>query len=83
MAISHSPILHIASSATATAFVGFGVNYTPKPDNALAFFEWGAPASASDKILVENLMVAYRVREIFMGLATYTTAHSGSRKTLR
>ena len=82
MAISHSPILSIASSAIATLFVGFGVNAILRPDNALTFFEWEAPAAASDKTLVENLMVVYGVRDIFMGLVMYATAYFGSRKAL-
>ena len=82
MTISRSPILYIASSAFATIFIGFGVNAILRPDNALTFFEWEAPTAASDKILVENLMVVYGVRDIFMGLAMYATAYFGSRKAL-
>ena len=82
MTISRSPILYIASSAFATIFIGFGVNAILRPDNALTFFEWEAPTAASDKILVENLMVVYGVRDIFMGLAMYATAYFGSRNAL-
>ena len=82
MTISRSPILYIASSAFATIFIGFGVNAILRPDNALTFFEWEAPTAASDKILVENLMVVYGVRDIFMGLVMYATAYFGSRKAL-
>jgi len=82
MTISQSSFLRIAASAIATIFVGFGVNAILRPDNALAFFEWEAPTAASDKNLVDNLMVVYGVRDIFMGLAMYSTAYFGNRKAL-
>jgi len=82
MTISQSSSLSIAASAIATIFVGFGVNAILRPDNALTFFEWEAPAAASDKNLVDNLMIIYGVRDIFMGLAMYSTAYFGNRKAL-
>jgi len=82
MAVSHSPFLHIAASAIATIFVGFGVNAILRPDNALTFFEWEVPTAASDKNLVNSLMTVYGVRDIFMGLAIYATVYFGNRKAL-
>ena len=82
MAISQSPFLNLAASVFATIFVGFGVNAILRPDNALTFFEWEAPTAASDKSLVDNLMVIYGVRDIFMGLAMYSAAYFGNRKAL-
>lgn len=79
---SKSPSLRIAASVFATIFVGFGINAIMRPENALEFFEFKAPASASDKKLVDNLMVVYGARDIFMGLAIYSAAYFGDRKTL-
>lgn len=82
MAISQSPFLRIAASAIATITVAFGVNAILRPDHALTFFEWEAPTTPSDKNLVDNLMVVYGVRDIFMGLAVYSTVYFGNRKAL-
>ena len=82
MTISQSSFLRIAASAIATIFLGFGVNAILRPNHALTFFEWEAPAAASDKDLVDNLMIVYGVRDIFMGLAMYSTAYFGNRKAL-
>lgn len=79
---SQSPSLRIAASVFATIFVGFGINGIIRPRNALEFFEFEAPASASDKKLVDSLMVIYGARDIFMGLAIYSAAYFGDRKTL-
>lgn len=53
-----------------------------RPRNALEFFEFEPPASASDKKLVDSLMVIYGARDIFMGLAIYAAAYFGDRKAL-
>jgi len=82
MAPSQSPYLRIAASATATITIGFGINALLRPDNALTFFEWEAPTSASAKILVHNLMFIYGVRDIFMGVVIYIATYFGDRKTL-
>jgi len=82
MAFSRSSYLRIAASAIATINIAFGVNAILRPDNALTFFEWEAPAAASDKTLVKNLVIIYGVRDIFMGLAVYATTFFGSRKAL-
>ncbi|KAF8951613.1 hypothetical protein BDZ97DRAFT_1601123, partial [Flammula alnicola] len=75
---SQSPSLLIAASV----FVGFGINAILRPRHALKFFEFEAPASVSDKKLVDGLMVIYGARDIFMGLAIYSTAYFGDRKSL-
>jgi hypothetical protein len=79
---SQSPSLRIAASVFATIFVAFGINGILRPRNALEFFEFEPPASASDKKLVDSLMMIYGVRDIFMGLAFYSAAYFGDRKTL-
>ncbi len=80
--LSQSPYLRIAASVFATIFLGFGINGILRPRNALEIFEFEAPASASDKKLVDNLMVLYGARDLFMGLAIYSAAYFGNRKTL-
>jgi hypothetical protein len=79
---SRSPSLRIAASVFATIFIGFGINGILRPQNALEFFEFEAPASASDKKLVDSLMIIYGARDIFMGLAIYSAAYFGDRKAL-
>lgn len=79
---SQWPSLRIAASVFATLFIGFGINGIIRPENALEFFELEAPAAASDKKLVDSLMVIYGARDIFMGLAIYSAAYFGDRKTL-
>ena len=80
--LSASPYLPIAASVFGTITVGFGINALLRPTNALTFFEMDPPAGAADKQLVEALMIVYGVRDIFMGLATYSAAYFGSRKSL-
>lgn len=82
MAISNSPFLRLAASAGAIVAMGFGINAILRPDNALTFFEWAPPASASDKNLVRNLLYIYGVRDIFMGVVVNIAAYFGDRKTL-
>ncbi|RDB15824.1 hypothetical protein Hypma_003688 [Hypsizygus marmoreus] len=78
---SQSPSLPIAASVFATIFVGFGINAILRPQNALEFFEFEAPA-ASDKKVVDGLMIIYGARDIFMGLAIYSATYFGDRKSL-
>ena len=61
------------SCAIATTSIGLRVNVVFRLDNTLTFFEWEAPATAFDKTLVENLMVVYGARDIFMGLVMCAT----------
>jgi hypothetical protein len=79
---SQSRSLHIAASVFATIFIGFGINAMLRPQKALEFFEFEAPASASDKKVVDGLMVIYGARDIFMGMAIYSAAYFGNRKSL-
>ena len=79
---SQSPSLRIAASVFATIFVGFGLNGILRPRNALEFFEFDPPASAADQKLVDSLMIIYGARDIFMGLAIYSAAYFGNRKSL-
>lgn len=66
----------------ATIFLGFGINGILRPRNALEIFEFEPPASALDKKRVDNLMVLYEARDLFMGQTIYSAAYFGNRKTL-
>lgn len=79
---SQSPYFRIIASVFATIFLGFGINGILRPRNALEIFEFESPASASDQKLVDSLMVLYGARDVFMGLAIYSAAYFGNRKTL-
>ena len=50
-------------------------------ENALELFEFEPPASAADKKLVDSLMTIYGARDVFTGLAIYSAAYFGDRKT--
>ncbi|MCJ1454306.1 hypothetical protein MMC28_004658 [Mycoblastus sanguinarius] len=68
---SQSPYLRIAAGVVATVFLGFFVNGILRPRNAFEIFEFESAASALDKKLVDNLMVLYGARDLFIGLAIY------------
>jgi hypothetical protein len=82
MPISQSPILLVASQALATVGVGFGINAILRPENALTLFEWDPPTTKADLEVVNSLLAVYGVRDIFMGLALYSAALWGTRKSL-
>lgn len=80
--LSQSPYLPIISSIFGTLALGFGINGMLRPRKALAVFEFEPPASAADQKLVDSLIVLYGVRDVFMGLAVYSTTYFGNRKAL-
>lgn len=75
-------VLKVAAYAFATIFTGFGINAIARPANALTFFEFSPPVTTADREMVDSLMVVYGARDIFMGLAIYASALSGTRKSL-
>jgi hypothetical protein len=62
--------------------VGFGINAIVRPTNALTFFEWDAPVAKADADVLNGLLAVYGVRDIFMGLALYSAAIWGTKKSL-
>jgi hypothetical protein len=80
MPLSHSPYLRLASSAFATIFLGFGINAMLRPENGLTFFEFEQPTT--DKRIVNDLMIVYGARDIFMGIAIYAAAYFAHPKAL-
>lgn len=84
MAISQSPSLQLAAHVFATIFTAFGINAILRPSHALTFFEFTPPTPpAGDAAkLVDSLMAVYGARDIFMGLAIYSAALLGTKKSL-
>ena len=80
--VSQSRYLGIACGVFATLYVGFGINAILRPRNGLEFFEFQPPASASDREMVDGLMIVYGARDIFMGVAIHAAALFGNRQTL-
>jgi uncharacterized membrane protein len=80
--LSHSRPLLLASTAIGTMCVGFGVNAILRPAHALSFFELEYPSEGVQRGVVDNLMVVYGARDIFMGLAAYIAAYWGSRRVV-
>ena len=76
--------LKLASTAIGTIFIGFGINALLRPQHALTFFEFDDPVPAPDavKTLINNLMLIYGVRDIFMGLVIYIAGIWGDKKVL-
>ncbi|RJE16793.1 integral membrane protein, partial [Aspergillus sclerotialis] len=83
MTPSPSLPLKLASTAIGTIFIGFGINAILRPQHALSFFEFDYPVANGDatKTLIDNLMLIYGVRDIFMGLVIYIAAR-GNKKVL-
>lgn len=65
-----------------TMCIGFGVNAFLYPEFALSFFEFDYPAAAAEQALVDNLMVVYGARDVFMGLAVYIASWYGNSKAV-
>ncbi len=82
MALSESTPLQLAAHGFATIFTGFGINAILRPAHALTFFEFAPPLSPTDARMVESLMAVYGARDIFMGLAIYSAALFGTKKSL-
>ena len=60
-------LLH-AGAFFATAFIAFGINATFRPRSGLEVFEFSAPSGADEQKLVDNLIVLYGTRDIYMGV---------------
>jgi hypothetical protein len=74
--------LRYGTHVIATVFIGFGINALGRPAGALSFFELEYPTLQTHQQLVDALLAAYGVRDIFMGLAIHIAAFLGDRKVL-
>ncbi|PTU18983.1 hypothetical protein P175DRAFT_0518370 [Aspergillus ochraceoroseus IBT 24754] len=81
-ALSQSPTLGLIARALSILPIAFGINAFLRPAHALSFFHFDPPASEADRKMVDSLMAVYGARDIFMGLALFSAASLGSRKTL-
>lgn len=83
MPISAHPALRIAASIFGTIFLGFGFNYTLRPRESFSTFGFSAsPTTLADQQLMDSIIVLYGVKDLFMGVTTYSALMWGSRKTL-
>ena len=93
MMLSTLPYLELVANLYATIFIGFGILPFVNPAMTLSFFELPYPqgsskgpaaanASADAKKTMDAFMVAYGVRDIFMGVAIYAAALCGTREAL-
>jgi hypothetical protein len=80
--MSNAFYLRIAASIIATLFIGFGINALLNPASALSFFELQYSTISPERKVVDVLLAAYGVRDIFMGLAMYIAAYFGDRRVL-
>lgn len=80
--LSQSIYLRVISGVLSVLPLGFGINALLRPANALAFFEFDRPVSAIDQKLVDNLLLLYGARDVFMAAAMFATAYYGHRKAL-
>ncbi|KAF4555991.1 Hypothetical protein D9617_2g059580 [Elsinoe fawcettii] len=82
MANSISPALLIITNLFGTIMLGFGINAIVRPAHGLTFFEMEPPRSAGDRKVVDNLMIVYGIRDVYMALAIYATAYYKAKKPL-
>jgi hypothetical protein len=80
--LSQSFYLRVIAGFISLIPFGFGVNALLRPRNAFEFFEFDPPASFADQKLVDNLMLFYGARDIYMAVALFATAYYGHRKAL-
>jgi hypothetical protein len=80
--MSQSPSLSLLTAVMGIIPISFGINAILRPEHALTFFEFEPPVAPRDRSLVDNLMIVYGVRDIFMGLAVYAAGFFGTRKSL-
>lgn len=80
--MSTSPVSSLIAATLGTISVSFGINAILRPEHALSFFEFDYPTIEAQQNLVNNLLIVYGIRDIFMGFAIYATAWCGSRRAL-
>lgn len=76
-------VLRLIAGVFGTIGIGFGINALCNPQSAVSFFELDYPSTYSPhQTLIDTLLAAYAVRDIFMGIAIYAAAYFGTKKTL-
>ncbi|KAH8691657.1 hypothetical protein BGW36DRAFT_388734 [Talaromyces proteolyticus] len=82
MTLSQSSLIPVIAAFFGTTISAFGVNAILRPAHALSMFEFDYPTSAPIKQLVDYLMIIYGIRDIYIGIAIFSTTYYGHRKAL-
>ncbi|KIX08630.1 uncharacterized protein Z518_03287 [Rhinocladiella mackenziei CBS 650.93] len=80
--LSQSPYVKGAANLIALIWVAIGANAMVRPRSGLEIFQFPLPASPEARNLVDNLMIIYGVRDVFMGVAMYAAVIFGTNKAL-
>ena len=76
-------VLRLVAGVFGTISIAFGFNALYNPQSAVSFFELDYPDPYTPhKALIDTLVAAYAVRDIFMGIAMYAAAYFGTKKSL-
>jgi hypothetical protein len=74
-------ILRYTSLFLGTVTIGFGLHYVFFPRSAFNNFGFSAPSSASpDLELLDNILVLFGAKDIFVGVSIWAATLMGSRK---
>ena len=79
---SQTPFIWHTSAALSTFFLGFGINAILRPRAGFEIFEFEYPKTAKDRTLIDNLMVIYGIRDVFMGVSMLAAWYYGAREVL-
>ncbi|KAF2878586.1 hypothetical protein BDV95DRAFT_446784, partial [Massariosphaeria phaeospora] len=82
MPLSQHPSLPYLATLFGTIFLGFGLNYMLRPRATyLSSFGFAYPSTAADQNIMDNVMVLYGAKDVFMAAAIYSATWFGSRKS--
>lgn len=79
------PFLHYSSLLLGTIVFGFGLHYTLFPRSAFHNFGFAAPSylsstTSSELALLDNIMILFGAKDLFVGISIWAAALSGNRK---
>ena len=80
--MSTQGFISVPAAIFGLTFVGFGINACIRPLSGLSFFLFDMPSNPADQKMVEQLMIVYGVRDVYMGIAMLIAVAYGTRKTL-
>ncbi|PVI03887.1 hypothetical protein DM02DRAFT_652121 [Periconia macrospinosa] len=82
---SVSPALHYTSLVFGTIIFGFGLHYTLLPRAAFGNFGFAPPSSsltASDQALLDNIMILFGAKDLFVGVSIWAATLAGNRRLM-
>lgn len=79
---SQTPAVWHTGAALATLFLGFGINAMLRPRAGFEIFEFEYPKAPKDQKLIDNLMIIYGIRDVFMGVSILAAYYFGAREVL-